>query len=57
LYAIKTIIEILREKSVLVGHHYQFHRDQKDAGFEQEAVTETLDEKSDDEQNERREDN
>jgi hypothetical protein len=52
LYAIKTIIQVLREKNVLGGHHYQFHGDQEDAGFKQEAVAEAFDEKSDDEQNE-----
>lgn len=55
-YAIEAIIQILREKTVLVGHHYQLHGDQEDAGFQQEAVAEALDEKSDDEQNERRDD-
>jgi hypothetical protein len=44
---------MLREKNVLSGHHYQFHGDQEDAGFKQEAVAEALDEKSDGEQNER----
>ena len=57
LYAIKTIIQMLREKNVLSGHHYQFHGDQEDAGFKQEAVAEALDEKSDDKQNERYNDN
>jgi hypothetical protein len=56
-YAIEAIIQILGEKTVLVGHPYQLHGDQEDAGFKQEAVAETLDEKSDDEQNERCEDN
>ena len=57
LYAIKTSIQMLREKNVLGGHHYQFHRDQEDAGFKQEAVAEALDDKSDDKQNERYNDN
>jgi hypothetical protein len=35
LYAIKTIIQMLREKKVLGGHHHQFHGDQKDACFKQ----------------------
>jgi len=56
-YAIETIIQMLREKNVLGSHHYQLHRNQEDAGFKQEAVTKTLDEKSDDEQNERCDDN
>jgi hypothetical protein len=57
LYAIKTSIQMLREKNVLGGHHYQFHGDQEDAGFKQEAVAEALDDKSDDKQNERYNDN
>src|SRR5262245_57694379 len=57
LYAIKTIIQMLCEKNVLGGHHYQFHGDQEDAGFKQEAVAEALDEKSEDEQSERCNDN
>jgi hypothetical protein len=42
-YAIETIIQMLREKKVLGGHHYQLHGDQEDAGFKQEAVAEALD--------------
>jgi hypothetical protein len=56
-YAIEAIIQTLRENTVLVGHHYQLHGDQEDASFKQETVAEALDEKSDDEQNERCENN
>jgi hypothetical protein len=56
-YAIETIIQMLREKNILGSHHYQLHGDQEDAGFKQKAVAEALDEKSDDEQNERCNDN
>jgi hypothetical protein len=55
--AIEAIIQVLREKTVLVRHHYQLHGDQEDAGFKQEAVAEALDEKSHDEQNESGDDN
>jgi hypothetical protein len=46
-HAIEAIIQMLREKTVPVDHHYQLHGDQEDAGFKQEAVAEPLDEKSD----------
>jgi hypothetical protein len=52
-YAIEASIQMLHEKNVLGGHHYQLHGDQEDAGFKQEAVPEALDPKSDYEQNER----
>jgi hypothetical protein len=57
LQAIEAIIQIFGQKSVFMGHYYQLYRDQENTGFKQEAVAETLDEKSDDEQNKRCDDN
>jgi len=57
LQAIEAIIQIFGQKRVLMGHYYQLYGDQENAGFKQEAVAETLDEKRDDEQNKRCDDN